>query len=283
MKIIFGPFDDHRTAKQAAEALEKAGFGDKHVTLLSRNDKVELDALKKSMDDSDVDFYVDSVVKDGATLVVVDSDDARLSKVAEILHKHGSVDVEPRPGPCRGARQEGSAPRRRGERLRDAGHRGEPRSRQVRGRARQAAGLQPDHREAGRGEGRAPRRDDSLPARRPVNPGEDLSKERSFEVREVDEEAVVSKVARIVEEVVVSKEIAEKVQTIKETARRSDVEIEEVKAHRTFTDFDKDFHGYFEMELVKSGHKYDDYLPAFKFGYSLATSEHTHKHGWAEL
>ena len=287
MSTLFGLFDDHKSAKQAAESLEKIGLGSKHVTLLTKTDKGELDALKKSLNDSDVDFYVDSVVKDGASLLVIDSDDAHLAKVAGILHKHGSVDVESR------AKAHAQAHGKK-EVLRDYKE-----SDYVMPVIEES--LEVGKREVERGkvrvynriserqvEEKVGLRDETIHVERrtvdrAVRPGEDLFKERSFEVREVDEEAVVSKVARIVEEVVVSKESVEKIQTIKDTVRRSDVEIEEVKAHRGFTDYDKDFHGYFEKELGKSGHKYEDYLPAFKFGHSLATSEHTHKHGWAEL
>ena len=287
MKTLFGLFDDNKTAKQAVEVLEKAGLGAKHVTLLTKTDKADLDALKKSMNDSDVDFYVDSVVKDGASLLVIDSDDAHLGKVAGILHKLGSVDVESR------AKSHAEAHGKK-EVLREAKE-----SDYVMPVIEES--LEVGKREVERGkvrvynritekqvEEKVGLRDETIHVQRravdrPVKPGEDLFKERSFEVREVDEEAVVSKVARIVEEVVVSKETVEKIQTIKDTVRRSDVEIEEIKAHRGFTEYDKDFRGFFDKELIKSGHKYDDYLPAFKFGHSLATSEHTHKHGWAEL
>jgi uncharacterized protein (TIGR02271 family) len=50
--------------------------------------------------------------------------------------------------------------------------------------------------------------------------------DRTIEVAETDEEAVVSKTARVKEEVVVHKEATDRVETVRDTVRRQDVEIE---------------------------------------------------------
>jgi len=50
--------------------------------------------------------------------------------------------------------------------------------------------------------------------------------EKTVEMTETDEEAVVAKTARVVEEVVVSKDVTERVETIRDTVRRDEVEIE---------------------------------------------------------
>lgn len=62
---------------------------------------------------------------------------------------------------------------------------------------------------------------------RPVN-ASDMSafKEGEIELRETAEEAVVNKEARVVEEVRVHKDTQERTETINETARRTDVEVE---------------------------------------------------------
>lgn len=63
-------------------------------------------------------------------------------------------------------------------------------------------------------------------ANRPVEAG-DLAafEEGTIEVEETAEEAVVSKKARVVEEVVIKKEGQDRAQTIRETARRTDVDV----------------------------------------------------------
>lgn len=69
--------------------------------------------------------------------------------------------------------------------------------------------------------------------RHPVNQpatAADISafKEGSFEVRETSEEAVVAKDARVVEEVVVSKDVEQRTETISDTVRRTDVDVQEI-------------------------------------------------------
>jgi stress response protein YsnF len=54
-----------------------------------------------------------------------------------------------------------------------------------------------------------------------------LFQERTIEATESAEEAVVTKEARVVEEVVVRKEAEERVQTVRDTVRRTDVEVED--------------------------------------------------------
>ena len=54
----------------------------------------------------------------------------------------------------------------------------------------------------------------------------DAFTEKTFEFTETDEEAVVAKEAHVTEEVVVGKEVEERTETVRDTVRRADVEIE---------------------------------------------------------
>ena len=69
--------------------------------------------------------------------------------------------------------------------------------------------------------------------RRPVNQAVDAStvsdafREGTVEVRARDEQAVVQKEARVVEEVVVNKDVRERQETIEDTVRRTDVDVQE--------------------------------------------------------
>ena len=58
-------------------------------------------------------------------------------------------------------------------------------------------------------------------------------KEGSMEIAERSEEAVVSKQARVVGEVDVGKDVSERTEKVKDTVRRSDVEVEDLAASRT--------------------------------------------------
>ncbi len=73
--------------------------------------------------------------------------------------------------------------------------------------------------------------------RRPVNRAvtdADLNafREGEFELRERSEEAVVDKTARVVEEVAVNKEVGERTETIRDTVRKTDVDVEETAGRK---------------------------------------------------
>jgi len=67
------------------------------------------------------------------------------------------------------------------------------------------------------------------PVDRPVGDAEGLFKEGSVEVTERAEVPVVAKEARVVEEVVINKEVGERTETVRDTVRRTDVNVEEVE------------------------------------------------------
>jgi uncharacterized protein (TIGR02271 family) len=56
----------------------------------------------------------------------------------------------------------------------------------------------------------------------------DLFTEKTYEFSETDEEAVIAKEARVVEEVVVDKSVEERTETVRDTVRRTDVEVEQL-------------------------------------------------------
>lgn len=66
------------------------------------------------------------------------------------------------------------------------------------------------------------------PVDRAVTDADDAFKDRSIEVRETAEEAVVSKDARVVEEVEVGKQTSTRDEKIRDTVRRTDVDVEQI-------------------------------------------------------
>ncbi len=78
-------------------------------------------------------------------------------------------------------------------------------------------------------------------ARRPVDQSaSDVDttafQEGTFEVRERDEEVVVDKQAWVVEEVIINKDVNERSETVRDTVRRMDVDIEEISGSTRTTD-----------------------------------------------
>jgi uncharacterized protein (TIGR02271 family) len=66
--------------------------------------------------------------------------------------------------------------------------------------------------------------------------GGDPFQERTIEVEERREEAVVSKEARVVEEVVVRKDVEQRTETVSDTVRRTEVDVEDERSVRDTTD-----------------------------------------------
>jgi len=64
------------------------------------------------------------------------------------------------------------------------------------------------------------------PVNRGVQPGDDAFRDQVVEFSETSEEAVVSKTARVREEVVVRKNVEERVETVHDTVRRTEVDVE---------------------------------------------------------
>lgn len=109
-------------------------------------------------------------------------------------------------------------------------------------------------------------------------------KEGTIEVRETTEEPVVGKTARVVEEVRVGKEVTERTETIKDTVRRTDVEVEQLGAQGTGTTLgDDDFRTHWQTAYGSSGEKYEDYASAYRYGADLANQQKYHGYRWDEL
>jgi uncharacterized protein (TIGR02271 family) len=110
-------------------------------------------------------------------------------------------------------------------------------------------------------------------------------KEQSFELTETDEEAVVSKQARVIEEVVVNKEAQDHTETVRDTVRRQDVHVHEQGNERAvnasgYDAYDADFRTHFQTAYANSGYTYDQFAPTYRYGYNLAHSERTHGKDW---
>src|SRR5919202_1828186 len=79
------------------------------------------------------------------------------------------------------------------------------------------------------------------PVDRPVDAGTipDAFQEGTFEVRELDEEPVVDKQARVVEEVVVNKDVDQRTETVRDTARRTNVDVEQIPGETRSAGYDE--------------------------------------------
>jgi uncharacterized protein (TIGR02271 family) len=110
-----------------------------------------------------------------------------------------------------------------------------------------------------------------------------------IEVRETAEEAVVAKQARVVEEVVVGKEATERTETVRDTVRRTEVEVEQIAPEHQpgvsdFSAYETDFRGDFTSRYgASSGATYEQYQPAYRYGYELASTPRYAGGDWASI
>ncbi|RYG24424.1 DUF2382 domain-containing protein [bacterium] len=117
------------------------------------------------------------------------------------------------------------------------------------------------------------------PVDRPVTAADNLFREQTIEMRETAEVPVVAKEARVVEEIEINKTANERVETIQDTVRRTDVDVENIG---TTTDFDTQWRSHF----TNSGYQgsYEEYAPAYQYGQTLDgdwnTNEAAYRSRW---
>jgi uncharacterized protein (TIGR02271 family) len=129
---------------------------------------------------------------------------------------------------------------------------------------------------------------DRRPVDRPLTGNEPgLFQEGSFEVTERSEEAVINKEARVVEEVVVGKTVNERTETVRDTVRRTDVDVEQIAGTQRVTDdyqqYDTDFRDHYRAQFTSAGYPYDYYAPAYKYGSQLALADEYRGRSWEDI
>src|SRR5689334_4708546 len=112
------------------------------------------------------------------------------------------------------------------------------------------------------------------PVDRPVDtPMADAFREQTIELTESTEEPVVEKRARVVEEVVVGKDVRERDETVRDTVRRGEVEVQHTGgATGGFAAMEPEFRQHCTRSFKESGLSYEQCSPAYRFGYELGGS-----------
>ncbi|HYQ90794.1 MAG TPA: YsnF/AvaK domain-containing protein, partial [Candidatus Competibacteraceae bacterium] len=133
------------------------------------------------------------------------------------------------------------------------------------------------------------------PVDRPVAPSElETFKEGTIEMTERTEEPVVTKQARVIEEVVLHKDVEERAETIRDTVRRTDVQVEDIgassgqstassqptAARADLLAEDSEFRNHYDRQFANSGFTYEQVAPAYRFGHNLHSSERYRSVDW---
>ncbi|HVF86039.1 MAG TPA: YsnF/AvaK domain-containing protein [Pyrinomonadaceae bacterium] len=233
---VINVFESGVVEKVIAE-LEKEGFARKDINVLGKGTNAKSltgNLTSESVPDEETKRYIEAVSA-GKTLIYVKADDAQAQRVVAIMERYSGGQSAPT--------EKGAAKGRAAETSQNEGEVALPVIEEQ---------LQVGKREVERGGVRIYSRVTESPVeetvtlreetvhveRRPVNrevSQADMAtlREGEFDVRTTGEEAVVAKQARVVEEVVVTKDVTERDQTVRDTVRRTDVDVEQINTETT--------------------------------------------------
>jgi uncharacterized protein (TIGR02271 family) len=303
-KTVIGLFDDPRQAQHVVHALGDDGFRREDIRTLTRPEEASVGTLSTyGVPEAEAQQYADAVRRGGA-VVLVDTADERADRAVAIMERVPAVERETRPGadaalePGRSstARERGSAGTRKVEAgdvtipvVEEELHVG---ARQVR-----RGGVRIYTRVTERPVEETVRlRDEEVrverhPVDRPATEADfAAAKEGTVEVTETDEEAVARKQARVVEEVVINKDVTERTETVRDTVRRTEVEVEPVGAEATreargFETYETDFRQHYTTTFASGGQgqAYERWAPGYRYGYELARDPRYAGRDWTAL
>jgi uncharacterized protein (TIGR02271 family) len=256
MQTILGTFDDPQTAQRAVEQLVEQGFSRSSVHLQSGanagSDNSILSSvgsffsrLFESDEKTEAGNYAEAVRR-GSSVVAVDANtDEEVHQAQFLMHTLGSVDVDARAAQWKTKGWHGfdadAAPLSESDLASERAAVPVVQEELVVGkRAVDVGGLRVVKRmsETPVSEMVNLRQEKATITRKPVDrPATEADfgnfKEGSFEVGETAEEAVIGKTARVVEEVSVGRDVTNRSETVSDTVRRTDVEVERMPGTRS--------------------------------------------------
>jgi uncharacterized protein (TIGR02271 family) len=125
---------------------------------------------------------------------------------------------------------------------------------------------------------------DRHPVDRPASSADlENMQDTTIELTERHEEPIVSKTARVVEEVTVGTEASEYTETVHETLRRKDVDVQGATAgNRSYADYQSRWRSSFDTNYAGDG-TWEEYDPAYRFGYELANNRDYSGYDWDRI
>jgi uncharacterized protein (TIGR02271 family) len=292
-KTVIGLFDDHREAQPIVHALVDDGFRREDIRTLTRQEEASVGTLSAhGVPEAEAQAYAEAVRRGGA-VVLVDAADDRANRAVAIMERSPAGDLEGRTaaGSARERERAGTREVETGDIkvpvVEEELHVG---TRQVR-----RGGVRLYTRVTERPVEETVRlRDETVhverhPVDRPATEADvAAAKEGTIEVTETDEEPVVRKQARVVEEVVVSKDVQEHTETVQDRVRRTDVNVEPLGAEHATTSrdlaaYERDFRTHATTAFASRGQAYEYWAPAYRYGYELAADPRYRDRDWAAI
>ena len=258
-RFVVGLFDDRAEADKVVRDLKTAKFDDRHIDIIDRSGRAGLtDHLERhGVPQSHSHFYAEGVRR-GGTLVQVFTDDAHYASAVELMRNHGAVDINRRASYYKQqgfTRHDETTPdydekKIAEERRAYASHQYDDKTGEavlpeieeqvhVGKETVQRGGVRIFARKSEVPvEKHVTLRDEKVSVNReqvdrPASQGDlDSFKEGEVTVTETSERPRVSKEARVTGEVHVGKEVTEHDETVRDTARKTKVDVEQVEGGR---------------------------------------------------
>jgi stress response protein YsnF len=249
MRNIIAAFSDRASAEQATHDLDAANYENTSCLITGESeggDRLLSDLLARGVPREQADRYAETYRR-GGSLVICQAPDERAAEIADMLDAHGSLDLEAASTRWRGEGWQGYradlAPFDDTERAREREHFTQETlpvvEEQVRIGKRETGGEtvrvrtfvteRPVSEQLELHEERIDVRREPADERL-AESGEMPFTEEEFVVTARAEQPVVQKEARVVENVVIEKQAGTRTETIEETERRRDVEVERTDA-----------------------------------------------------
>jgi uncharacterized protein (TIGR02271 family) len=300
-------FSNSADAQTAANELKANGFSEEEI-YISAGDRTESSKYERSThheggitgwfkrvfgsdDEADRPYY-EKAVSSGNILLSVDADEQNVTRAVDILNRHSPVDVH-REG---AGTDTGASSEARAKSSATGTGKSSP-TNQTRAVPVVEEELRVGKRTVLRGGVRVYSRVVEQPVQENVNLKEErvrverqrvnrpvkesdfgTGRDEVIEVEEYAEQPVVSKEARVVEEVRINKQAAERTETVRDTVRHTEVNVEKLgeesvkgTSRTTTSDIDQDFRTHFETNYRASGANYETYAPAYRYGYEMAS------------
>ena len=299
-KTIVGLYDHRKTARTVINDLEEAGFGQDHLRFASTqkgdatgydidaNNDANADSLKSyGVAEDESRFYAEGVRR-GGSLVIARVHDDDVDRAVDIMSGHNPVRFEDRKKDYL-ADYDASADVYDEAQITENRDRYADQSKQrlqeieehlkigkrevVRGGVRVHQYVDTDIEEETLRLRDEEIRVDRTKVDRTLSPDEANAafQDKEVELIERDEEAVVSKEARVTGEVTVGKDVNVREETVGGEVRKTRVEVEQIAAD-TFQTVEPQFRQHYDSTYKTSGKGYDTYKPAYEYGYAAGTT-----------
>ena len=106
----------------------------------------------------------------------------------------------------------------------------------------------------------------------------------SIEIHEAAERAVVSKTARVVEEVVVGTDASTRTETVTDQVRNTVVDVDKSGAKAMGTGMgEPDYRSHYQANMASMGGSYEDYAPAYLYGSTLRADPRYANRSWDDV